>query len=302
MPQKGRWQPAGCIVGDGFSVAWRVYDAQYWGTPQRRKRIYLVADFRTERAGEILFEREGLRGHSSPCGTEGEGTAADAERGVGRSDEFIRDGIKCLNPWDSQTIRQYQIDGCYPTLQANSNGGQCRQGVCYPAAFMGGQGAKARSIAYCDDGSTPTLKAAPSGGNTVPDVVYPNVARTLAARADSSPCVDRGQNVVCVQNTGRGWWNQTDVAETLRTPCGGDSTKANLVVYGVDCRSATLDEEKTHTLQAKGSGGISLNCTPSVLYDARGNGDGYTSPCLTGDHENRITDYTCIAVERTDNE
>lgn len=136
----------------------------------------------------------------------------------------------------------------------------------------------------------------------MPDVVYPNVARTLAARADSSPCIDRGQNVVCVQNTGRGWWNQTDVAETLRTPCGGDSTKANLVVYGIDCRNASLDEEKTHTLQAKASGGISLNCTPSVLYDARGNGDGYTSPCLTGDHENRVTDYTCIAVERTDNE
>lgn len=58
QPQGGRWKPAGCIVGNGFSVAWRIYDAQFWGVPQRRKRIYLIADFRSERAGEILFESE----------------------------------------------------------------------------------------------------------------------------------------------------------------------------------------------------------------------------------------------------
>ena len=60
QPKDGRWKPAGCIVGNGFSVAWRVYDAQFWGVPQRRKRIYLIADFRSERAGQILFESEGV--------------------------------------------------------------------------------------------------------------------------------------------------------------------------------------------------------------------------------------------------
>ena len=60
QPKDGRWKPAGCIVGNGFSVAWRVYDAQYWGVPQRRKRIYLIADFGSERAGEILFESKGV--------------------------------------------------------------------------------------------------------------------------------------------------------------------------------------------------------------------------------------------------
>ena len=60
QPQGGRWKPAGCIVGNGFSVAWRVYDAQYWGVPQRRKRIYLIADFRSECAGRLLFESESL--------------------------------------------------------------------------------------------------------------------------------------------------------------------------------------------------------------------------------------------------
>ena len=57
----GKWLVAGSIVADGFSLAWRVLDAQYWGVPQRRRRIFLVADFRDECATEILFEREGLQ-------------------------------------------------------------------------------------------------------------------------------------------------------------------------------------------------------------------------------------------------
>ena len=65
-PKNGKWSHAGSIVGDGWSVAWRVYDAQYWGVPQRRKRIYLIADFGSERAGEILFESEGVSGDPKP--------------------------------------------------------------------------------------------------------------------------------------------------------------------------------------------------------------------------------------------
>ena len=61
-PPKGKWKSAGGILGDGYSVAWRVLDAQYWGIPQRRKRIFLVADFGGESAGEILFKREGVPG------------------------------------------------------------------------------------------------------------------------------------------------------------------------------------------------------------------------------------------------
>ena len=53
-------------MGNGFSIAWRLFDAQYWGVPQRRKRIYLVADFAGRRAGKVLFERESLRGKKLP--------------------------------------------------------------------------------------------------------------------------------------------------------------------------------------------------------------------------------------------
>lgn len=85
-PPQGRWPYADVLVGDGWSVAYRTFDAQYWGVPQRRRRIYLVADFRGERAGEILFKREGLRGHSAPRTEEREETAADPEDGSGATD------------------------------------------------------------------------------------------------------------------------------------------------------------------------------------------------------------------------
>lgn len=64
-PPKGKWASAGSILADGFSLAWRVLDAQFWGVPQRRKRIYLVADFAGGSAGKILFESEGLSGYSA---------------------------------------------------------------------------------------------------------------------------------------------------------------------------------------------------------------------------------------------
>mgnify|MGYP000888270669 CR=1 FL=1 len=64
-PRPERWANAGEIMADDFSLAWRVFDAQYWGVPQRRKRIYLVADFAGGSAGKILFESEGLSGYSA---------------------------------------------------------------------------------------------------------------------------------------------------------------------------------------------------------------------------------------------
>ena len=86
-PANGKWMGAGEIVGDGFSAAWRVLDAQYWGVPQRRRRIYLVADFAGGRAGKILFERESLRGHPAQGGAPGQGAPADTAGRAGRSCE-----------------------------------------------------------------------------------------------------------------------------------------------------------------------------------------------------------------------
>lgn len=82
-PPQGRWRGAGAIMGNGYSVAWRTLDAQYWGVPQRRRRIWLVADFGGESAPEILFKREGLRRNFKESRTAWEGTASNVEGIVG---------------------------------------------------------------------------------------------------------------------------------------------------------------------------------------------------------------------------
>ena len=137
VPQNG-WPTSGCIVGDEWSLAWRVLDAQFWGVPQRRRRIALVTDFAGQSAPEILFEREIVSGDSEPGEAPREGTPGAAAAGT-----------------------------------------------------------------------------------------YPAIARSITARYDGSPCIDRGPNIVfCLQGNGidraetagcngRGW--KEDVSYTLNT-------------------------------------------------------------------------------------
>lgn len=66
-PRGGRWSKAGAIAGNGWSLAWRQLDSQYFGVAQRRKRIALILDLGGQRAGEILFERTSLSRHPDPC-------------------------------------------------------------------------------------------------------------------------------------------------------------------------------------------------------------------------------------------
>ena len=84
-PPKGKWQSAGCVMGDGYSIAWRVLDAQYWGVPQRRKRVYLVADFDRDSAGKVLFESEGVSGHSEKMQAARKDFARTAQNGAGET-------------------------------------------------------------------------------------------------------------------------------------------------------------------------------------------------------------------------
>ena len=87
MPEKGKWKQSGEIVGDGWSIALRTLDAQYHGVPQRRRRIFLVADFADECAGEILFECQGLSGYPSQSSEKGQGTSGDSSDSIGRTGE-----------------------------------------------------------------------------------------------------------------------------------------------------------------------------------------------------------------------
>ena len=93
-PEGGKWRTSGCIMGRGFSISWRVLDAQFWGTPdkplpQRRRRIALVADFGGSSAPEILFVRNESQGHFEPRQPKRKGTTRVAESGIGESDQSI---------------------------------------------------------------------------------------------------------------------------------------------------------------------------------------------------------------------
>ena len=109
VPRPEKWSTSGCIMGDGYSVAWRLHNSQFWGVAQRRRRIALVADFGGSSAPEILFERKSLSGDIEPCREKGEGITATSK---GDSDKTIS---QC---WDgSQTS---------PTLTANNADGSQR--------------------------------------------------------------------------------------------------------------------------------------------------------------------------------
>ena len=108
IPKPKKWANAGEILGDGYSLAWRVLDAQFWGVPQRRKRIYLVADFTGGCAGKVLFESEGLSGYTpqgfrswqtaSGCSPDSSGAAGigfDRYNGSVTDDKSATLGVNC---------------------------------------------------------------------------------------------------------------------------------------------------------------------------------------------------------------
>ncbi|WBW49430.1 DNA (cytosine-5-)-methyltransferase [Peptoniphilus equinus] len=98
-----KWQKAGLIMADDFSIAWRVLDAQYWGVPQRRRRIYLVADFNGTSAEEILFKSEGLPGNFGESQKAWKETAGYFGTGIKTAS-----GIICLNDQGGQRMDVYE--------------------------------------------------------------------------------------------------------------------------------------------------------------------------------------------------
>lgn len=225
VPQAG-WAYADCINGDGWSVAYRTFDAQYWGVPQRRRRIYLVADFRGGRAGEILFKREGLRGHTAQSGTQGQEIAGDIGNGIKADDRAVGvDGYNQeLTGNKVQTIRAGKADGDHV-------------GIVIEKIILDDQGGQ--QINVRSDGKSPTLRAEAHG----------NV-----------PCV--------IQSAGF---------------CPEQSAKTRGIGY---------EENISPTLRAGATPGV------VIVFDARGNGDGETCPTITGDHNNRVTDYTALCIEK----
>lgn len=348
LPGKQKWTKARAIDGDGWSIAWRTHDAKDWGktirdsrtgnvislgTPQRRRRISVVADFGGESAAQIQFDRESVPGYPAESGEAGEGPAGASESGVsyavrirggcdgggkgalvqedksgalGTGNDqtiFCRQGngidradtarcngkgwkadesytlntidrpavcaeVSCLNPWDAQSARVYDQEGAWHSLNANEKGGMARDSVLC-AGFKAGQGAQAGGIGYSEEVS-PTLAAAPSGTNQTPAVVALDmthacdVIRECGEQAPSLQArMGTGGNQVPLtyQMNGFGDYRAAEVASSCKQR---DFKYSTDLVCAVDCRNFREGGEVNGTLQAKESGGQSLNLNNTV--------------------------------------
>ena len=213
-----KWPAAGEIVADDFSLAWRVFDAQYWGVPQRRKRIYLVADFTGGSAGKILFESEGVSGYTPQGFRSWQGAAGASEKGSGTA------GCVCLN--DQGGNRMDVTDGVTCTLRAEAHHPPC---VMESAGFCTEHSAHSRSIGY-EEETSPTLRA-----GTVPAAVYENHSQ------DTRYTKLEGIAPTVSSTYGTGGNNQPFVVETpktlkIRSGCEGGGKGALIQ----DNKSATL--------------------------------------------------------------
>ena len=234
IPEKNRWPYADCYMGDGWSVAYRVLDAQFWGVPQRRKRIYLVADFAGGRAFDILFKSEGLSGYSAEGFRSWQRTAGSAADCTGTAS-------LCLNDQGGQ--RMDVTDDVTATLRAEAHHPPC---VLESAGFCTEHSSKSRSIGY-EEETSPTLRAgvvlatvyenhshdtrytgpidtAPTvsatygmGGNNQPFVVSEGTPKTLKIR---SGCEGGGKGALIQENKSATLSCNND--QTLFEPCNWD--------------------------------------------------------------------------------
>ena len=292
VPEKGwpTWGGYHDEVGGRWSVVWRTHDAQYWGVPQRRRRISVVADFGGDTASEIQFDRKSVSGDIAESGAAGEGPAGAAEsgfnpavrdvttyclqgNGIDRADTAGCNGkgcredscytlntidrpavcaeVSCLTPWDAQSQRVYDGNGVSPTLSSRENSGLNREAVLC-AGFKLGNSEQARSIGYREELS-PTLNAE-RGGNK-PAVVAPAVALDMTHACDVIR--ECGEKVPALQARMGTGGNQVPLTYGIGN---GQANEASIMAEEVSQTlntmhdaQAVMCEDVSHALRAKSS-------------------------------------------------
>ena len=157
LPAPRRWLPAGEIMGDGHSLAWRVLDAaQGWGVAQRRKRVFAVLDLDGGRAGQVLFESEGVSGYTPPGCEARQGAAGGTESRVGAAGAGCAGG-SCTGQGDRSRSDGYGTESS-PTIRGQK-----------PPGVVIGYNPTASRVTFCKDGVCQTLCARMgTGGNNIP--------------------------------------------------------------------------------------------------------------------------------------
>ena len=249
MPEKNLWPYADIYMGDGWSLAYRTLDAQYWGVPQRRKRIFLVADFAADSAGQILFESEGLSGYSAESFRSWQRTAGSAAACAGAA------GGICLN--DQGGIRMEVSHEVAGTLRAETHGhAPC---VVDAAGFNTEHSAESRSIGYEEERS-PTIRA-----GKVPAAVYENHSQDTryTGPLDVAPTVS--------SNYGMGGNNQPfvvkdeDTPKTLKIRSGCEGGGKGALIQ--EDKSATLSCNNDQTVFVPKAYGICSKASHAMMSD-----------------------------------
>ncbi len=254
-----KWPRAGAILADHYSLAWRIMDAQYWGVPQRRLRISLVLDLTGGRAGEILFEPESLRGHFAPGVTTGQATAGTVENGAGTADRAFTLKIRSgCEGGGKGALVQTEKSATLSTLQDQT------LFVAEPP----------RAYSF-DSLASNSMKS----GNPHSGCREVEIAKTL----DTSP-PDPAKNQGGIAILDALPFDTTQIT----SPQNGSKPH-----FGDPCHPLAAT---AHPPAAVCLNYINPVADP-LIYDARGNGDGITSPTMTGDHNSRVTDYTAITLQ-----
>ena len=263
MPEKNGWPYADVYMGDRWSVAYRTFDAQYWGVPQRRRRIYLVGDLAGRCAGSVLFESEGLSGYSAAGFRAWQRATCYPSKGFGTA------GGLCLN--DQGGNRMDISEEVTSTLRAESHG----HPPCVMAAgFCTEHSAASRSIGYGEECS-PTLR-----DGVIPAAVYENHSQDTryTGPLDTAPTVSAiygtggnnrpfvvGFRTYDVRFTSEGTKNarqnvyETDTTRTIDTGGnapdsnqGGVAVVADPVSYAMTmCGFPQISREQAPTLLAR---------------------------------------------------
>lgn len=284
-------------------------DAQHWGVPQRRLRISLVLDLTGGRAGEVLFEPESLRGHFAPGVTPGQATAGTVENGAGTAD--CTDAI----PVNLQIATRHKFLGERTGLGVGQAGDAAytlqeghEHGVCCPDI------AKAYTLKIrsgCEGGGKGALVQTEKSAtlSTLQDqtlfVAEPPKAYSFDSLASNS----------MKSSNPHSGCREVEIAKTLDTsppdPAKNQGGIAILDVLPFDTTQITSPQNGSNphfgdpchplAVTAHPPAVVCLNhinpVAEPLIYDARGNGDGITSPTMTGDHNSRVTDYTAITLQ-----
>lgn len=226
VPLAEKWEPAGLILEDDFSLAWRVLDAQYWGVPQRRKRIYLVADFTGGSAGKILFKCEGMSWNPPSCFRAWQGATRDSQTSTCQA------GRICLN--DQGGSRMDVSEDIIATLRATANHPPC----------------------IIDE--TIVLNSHPAGGRI--EIDKDNIIQTLTSRMGTGGgnvplllATTTEQKEVCNKCFYEGAFGQTENAIASFVPqVFGICAKESFAMHSANPTSGFYKAEKTRTLDATG--------------------------------------------------